>query len=137
MKVAASKSWDEFDSFMYHDWAGDIDYSGNRIALFPEHLLTATINSSFDRVRTFVRFRAVGKQHLDNSGNDDRVIDSWTSVDLGLRADISKYMNFSMNFLNLLDDKYESSGYYDPWSGGNMFIPAADRHFLIGLHYSF
>ena len=137
LKVAASKSWDEFDSFMYHDWAGDIDYSGNRIALFPEHLLTATINSSFDRVRTFVRFRAVGKQHLDNSGNDDRVIDSWTSVDLGLRADISKYMNFSMDFINLLDDRYESSGYYDPWSGGNMFIPAADRHFLVGLHYSF
>ena len=53
------------------------------------------------------------------------------------RADISKYMNFSMDFINLLDDRYESSGYYDPWSGGNMFIPAADRHFLVGLHYSF
>ena len=41
LAVAASRSWDKYDEFDFYDWDGSYsDFSGNPIALFPEHLLS-------------------------------------------------------------------------------------------------
>ena len=35
---------------------------------------------------------------------------------------------------NALNEEYETSGYY---YGGNYYIPAATRHFMLGVSYEF
>jgi len=155
LRLAASKSWDEYDRFSVFedvwDWdtgeylgTTETDYSGNPIPLFPDHLLSATVESDFGPLDTSVRLRRVGKQHLDNTGQDNRVIDAYTTVDLGLSADLAALGGeslsgafFEIRLRNLFDVEYETNGYYDPWSGGNMRIPAAKRNFLAGIRAAF
>ena len=37
---------------------------------------------------TQLRLRRVGKQYLDNTGSEDRVIDPWNTVDISLWCDL-------------------------------------------------
>jgi hypothetical protein len=37
----------------------------------------------------------------------------------------------------VLDAKYSTYGYYDPWGAGNYVIPAATRNWLLGVRYQF
>lgn len=153
--LAASRSWDEFDRFIVYEdqWDWDTweylgtvayDYGGNPIALFPDHLVSLILRSRFGPVATNVRVRRVGHQHLDNSGLEERTIDAYTTVDLGLTLELGRLgprwlhgMRLDVRVRNLLDEEYESYGYYDPWAGGNMKIPAATRNVLAGVRISF
>ncbi len=155
LRLAASRSWDEYDDFtIYEDqWDWDsweylgtesMDFSGNPIPLFPDHLLSATLESDFGPWTTTLRLRRVGEQHLDNTGSNDRVIDAYTTADLGLAADLGRLggpalagMTFDLRVRNVFDEEYETNGYYDAWGGGNMRIPAAKRNFLAGIRAIF
>ena len=143
LELAASRSWDEYDTFEYFDWNGDAeDFSGNPIALFPEHLLSvAWITQWNPGVRSQIRVRNVGKQYLDNTGNDERTIDPWTTLDLSLWLHLDqigfKALESAQAFIhlrNIGDVEYETTGYY---YGENHYIPAAGRNFALGLDYDF
>ena len=143
LAVAASRSWDEYDVFDFYDWDGTYsDFSGNPIALFPEHLLSVSWQAQWNPgVRTQVRVRNVGKQYLDNTGNEERTIDPWTTLDLSLWFDLDRIGLQSLaaaqafiHVRNIGDVEYETSGYYYI---ENNYIPAAGRNFAVGVDYDF
>ncbi len=154
LRLAASRSWDEYDDFsvfedVYDDewnYVGTVrrDYSGNPIPLFPSHLLSATLESGFGPVAATLRVRNVGEQHLDSSGRDDRVLEGYTTVDLGFSAPLDRLglaaaagVTVDLRLRNLFDEEYATNGYYDGWAGSNFVIPAAERNFLAGLRARF
>lgn len=143
VSVAASKSWDEFEEFIFHDWDGTVsDYSGNPIALFPAHLVMANWETVWKPgVRTRLRVRNTGEQHLDNTGDGERVIDPWTTVDVSVWLDLGavglkalKNTTAFVHLRNLADKEYETWGYY---YGENYYTPAAGRNFVLGVDYNF
>ncbi len=143
LTVAASRSWDEYDIFDFFDWDGtQADYSGNPIALFPEHLLSVAWQTQWNPgIRSRIRVRNVGRQYLDNTGNTDRTIDPWTTLDLSLWFDLDRVglpalaaAQAFVHVRNIGDVEYETTGYY---YGENYFIPAAGRNFAVGLDYDF
>lgn len=151
LTVAASRSWDEFDEFVFTDDDGSTaDYSGNPIALFPEHLLTVAVRTEWTRgVASQVRLRRVGRQQLDNTGLAERTIDPWTTVDLSLWCELGRLglagldgARAFVHLRNLADEQYETTGYFNPWggadySGENHYTPGAGRNFALGLDYDF
>ncbi len=143
LQLAASRSWDEFDTFIFHDWDGAVyDYSGNPIAGFPEHLLMAAWDGRWGYgLSTRLRLNGAGRQYLDNSGEADRTIDAWSTVDLSLWLDLAgagwRAMDGATAFLhvrNVGDIEYETWGY---WYGENWLTPAAGRTWVTGLDYRF
>jgi len=143
LSLAASRSWDEFEEFTFHDWDGSVyDYSGNRIALFPTHLLLASWAAQWTRdLRTRLRVRNTGRQQLDNSGTEARSIDPWTTVDASFWLDLGAVAGPALRgtkaFLhvrNLADVAYETWGYY---YGENYYTPAAGRNFVVGVDHTF
>jgi iron complex outermembrane receptor protein len=143
LTLAASRSWDEFEEFLFHDWDGQVyDYAGNPIALFPQHLVMASWDADWWRgLTTRVRVRNTGRQHLDNSGLGERTIDPWTTLDLSLWIDLGaagwdalRGAQAFLHLRNLGDTEYETWGY---WYGENYLTPAAGRNFVCGLDYDF
>ena len=148
LKLAASRSWDEFDRFIFNeivDWdtgeSAARDYSGNPLALFPDHLLSVSLSSEMGFADTRLRVRSVGKQYLDNTGSEDRVIDAYTVVDFALGLDLGLLkvgsltsMRLDLRFRNIFDETYATGGY---WEWGNYYFPAAGRHMTAGLNYTF
>jgi iron complex outermembrane receptor protein len=142
LKVAASKSWDEFDTYIAtfdpDTWTdASLDFGGNPIALFPQHLASVALESDFGAVDTRLRLRSVGKQHLDNTGLEERTIDGYATLDLAAGLDLAGPLagaRLDLRVNNLLDEMYETTGY---WYGGRWLIPAAGRHLLAGVHYTF
>jgi len=150
LKIAASRSWNEYDSFIFHDYDWDlgqpttVDFSGKPIALFPDHLLSATWSSTFGALSSDLQLRRVGKQYLDNTGDESRTIDPATVVDVALFWDWGQAgvaaldgLVATVRVFNLFDEEYETWGYYDSWGAGNYKLPAATRHFLVGATYGF
>jgi len=145
LKMAVSRSWDQFEKFTLYDWEGTpTNLAGNPIAGFPEHLATCALNSEFGPLGTNLKLRVVGKQYLDNTGNEDRTIDGYQVVDVGLSLYPGRLgfvslgeTRVDLKLYNALDVEYETSGYYDGWGAGNMKTPAAKSHFLLGVHYAF
>ncbi|HOX24636.1 MAG TPA: TonB-dependent receptor [Candidatus Krumholzibacteria bacterium] len=148
LSVGASRSWNEYDSFSYatSDTTRD-DFSGNPIALFPDILMSAAWTSEVGAATCGLRLRHVGRQYLDNTGDEGRTIDGSTVVDLSVSLDLGRAgahalagLDAHLRILNLLDEAYETAGYHDPWydsDGENMYIPGAPRSFLAGVDYDF
>jgi len=147
--LAASRSWDEFVSFHQYldtDWDGtadtEVDNSGNPIALFPEYLgMIAWDRNWHAGVRTRLRGNVTGKQYLDNTGNEERTIDAWGTVDVSLWLALGDLgmtaLDGATAFVharNLGDTEYEVWGY---WAGENWYTPAAGRNLALGLDYDF
>ena len=146
LTVAASRSWDEFDEFLFIDWDGtEEDYADNPIALFPDRLLSVGWRTTWnENVASQIRVRHVGRQHLDNTGDESRLIDAYTTLDFSLWADVSalgleglRGARAFLHLRNLSDREYETYGYYDGWSGGNQYIPGPGRNFALGVDYGF
>ena len=154
LAVAASRSWNEYDDFVFHlrdTETGDLVYSednsGNPIALFPDVLLSATWTGRFGPLSSDPRLRHVGEQYLDNSGLADRTIEASTLIDVSLFLDLGRCglpaldgMEVYLRVLNLFDAEYETYGYYDPWGDDGYqryYTPGARRHVLMGVNYDF
>jgi iron complex outermembrane receptor protein len=140
--VTASRSWDEFDRFIYLDEGEAVDAAGNRIALFPEYLATILWRANWGKVDSGVRFRAAGRQFLDNTGQEGRSLEPYEVLDLRLGADLAELLGpalagarLDFRVRNVLDEEYETNGYY-LWDT-RYSIPAAKRNFLVGVAYDF
>ncbi len=89
----------------------------------------------------------VGKQYLDNTGNEDRVIDPYFINDVRLAYDFSilgiENIGASLLINNIFDVKYSSNGYtwgylYEGFLyQQNNFYPQAGINFLAGLSVRF
>jgi iron complex outermembrane recepter protein len=128
---------DNFDEFNviktdYHNT--DIAFSPNVIA-GSQLRFTPLKGSEFTLLTKYV-----GKQFLDNTSNEARVIDSYVVNDLRLsytwRPTFAREIVFSLLINNILDEVYESNGYTWGYLAGsatyreNYFFPQAGRNYL-------
>ena len=85
----------------------------------------------------------VGKQYLDNTSNEDRKLNPFTTTNLNVAYSFKKWgfeaITFGVQVNNLFNEQYENNGY--TWgyiSGGkriteNYYYPQAGRNFMIRL----
>jgi iron complex outermembrane receptor protein len=103
----------------------------------------------------------VGKQYLDNTSNENTVLDAYTTFEAQiryvLRPSFCKELSFNLLVQNLLDTSYSSNAWtyryhssedysaFDPYTrseGGNFYnltgyFPQAGRNFLLGVTVGF
>ncbi len=116
----------------------EVDLSGNNISSFPSIIANLKFTANYGTLFTSLSVQHIGKQYLDNTENESRIINSFTTMGL-----FSSYKIITNNDMpdvriilkinNLLDAEYETAGYYDPWSNQNYYWPAAGRNIYAGL----
>ncbi len=138
-----------------------VDYSGNRIALFPDFMARLKVARRFGPARIIVGLRRVGTIYLDNSENErknpaardvpgyvDKKIDPYTLVDLLATIDLGRYtrptrgsLRLDLQVDNLLDERFVAFGYSYPSTDFTQFytefIPGATRSLFFGVTYGF
>ena len=119
------------------DWTSVVqnDYSGNPITLFPGVLGNLRVTYTLAQLRSSLSLRHVGKQYLDNTGNDNRIVDPYTTVDFSTDFRTEKFTGLSgvkigVQVNNLMDKVYETTGY---WYGERYLYPAAGRNYFVSL----
>jgi len=132
----------EYVLYKDNDWDGvaddTLDLAGNTLAGFPEHITNLTIDGRLDPVRIVLRLRAIGRQYVENEGNEELSIEPYmvaslsSSLSLGELASLGR-MTLSGRIDNLFNEKYELSGY--TWDGVGYYIPAAERNFFVQLKW--
>jgi iron complex outermembrane receptor protein len=129
-----------------------IDYSGNRVALFPTHTGRLRLSYAAGRWRVGLGLRRVGRIYLDNSENErkdpsvreapgyvDKTIEPYTLADGDLAVRLSgrpgeRGLVLELHADNLLDERYSASGYV---YGAPYFYPAATRSLYAGFGWVF
>lgn len=140
-----SYSRNYFDSYLQNVYNSDsgetetVDLSGNSIAGFPELLGYLKIQGSWRNFNSYIAIRYAGKQYLDNTQNEKRVIDPYSTADFSLAYKTVSFYFFPeiemvLKIYNLLDAEFETAGYYDEWAGESFYYPAAGRHFYFGIN---
>jgi|KBSSwiStaDraftv2_1062776.scaffolds.fasta_scaffold01488_6 iron complex outermembrane receptor protein len=138
-----------------------IDYSGNRIALFPDRLARLSVARTFGPVRLELSGRYIGRIFLDQSENErknpalrdqdgwvDKEIDPYGVLMFRGVADLSRFVKREKGSLtlrltvdNLLDENYATFGYSYPdetyTTFFSEFFPAATRTVLAGVSFTF
>ncbi len=128
--------------FFQESWEGGVvDLSGNTIAGFPDLIGNFRLSGSWQKFSSALFLKYVGKQYLDNTQNENRIIDPFTRVDLMLRYRIEDFyyfpeIRFMFKIINLLDEEYETAGYYDSWGGLAYYYPAAVRNYYLAISFS-
>ncbi len=163
--LAVSRDVLEQDAILSPDGAGGfyvIDYSGNRIALFPGSTARLAVARTFGPVRVELSGRRIGTMYLDNSENErktpanrsfpgyvDKEIDPFTLVGAQIVADLSRPAHLKTGSLilrlridNLLDAQVAQFGYSYPTDAAytefySEFYPAATRSVMLGLSFGF
>lgn len=127
-----------------NDWDGTIDdtadYSDNPVAGFPEYLGNLLLDFNKDPFRLTYRLRAIGKQYVENGGDDDLAIDPYMVSSLSAAVSLGKLAGYGRLTLsgrvdNLFNKKYELTGVVD--EGWAYYIPAAERSFFVQLKWEF
>jgi len=154
-KFAGSFSYSDnyFEKFIMKDWdenwnVVDIELTGNTIAGFPSIITSGKLNYSNEIINAFAQLQYIGKQYLDNTENEDRIIEPYKLVNVGLNYNIATLLGWDTKIIlnarvnNIFDEIYETAGYYDPWGGengegANYYWPAAGRNVAAGLRVSF
>lgn len=133
--------------------ADQLDYSGNRIALFPTYQARVRLARAFGATRVSLGLRRVGTIYLDNSENErkdpaarripgyvDKKIDPFTLADARLELNLKRLVGGqrSLTLLasvdNLFDKRYAASGYMDDQP---YFFAGATRNAYVGLRCGF
>jgi iron complex outermembrane receptor protein len=125
----------------------ETDYTDTDISFSPNVVLGSDLGYSIKGLKLQLLNKYVGKQYLDNTSNDERVIDSYFITDLLLTYSVSPWIlkNLSLSLMvnNLFDTKYESNGYtWGYLSDGfryqqNNYYPQAGVNVLGGLSLKF
>jgi iron complex outermembrane recepter protein len=144
LKWSGSFSYNDnyFEKFIMSDWTEDIDLSGNTIGGFPAILANTKLAYRWNDLFASIQVQHIGQQYLDNTENEERVVDAYQLVNLGLSYDLTNLFNITdialnLKVNNLLDKEYETSGYYDAWEGANYYFPGAGRNIITGLRVGF
>lgn len=123
-------------------------YNSTDIALSPLVVGGASINFlPFKNTELSLLSKYVSKQYLDNTQNNDRVLNSYYIQDVRIIYTIKKKILKELNIIgqvnNVLNKKYEPNGYtYNYISGGqlsvnNYYFPMAGTNVMIGVNVKF
>ena len=163
--LAVSRDVLKEETVLSSDGAGEtfiIDYSGNRVALFPDHTARLSIGRTFGAVHVELSGRRVGRIYLDNSENErktpanrgaagyvDKQVDPFTLVATRAVVDLSRYarrpsgsLTLRLRVDNLLNARVAQFGYAYPVDAAytqfySEFFPAATRSVFAGLNFGF
>jgi iron complex outermembrane receptor protein len=130
-----------------------LDYSGNRIALFPTHQARLRLTRQFGNLRATLGLKRVGTLYLDNSQDErkdpaarqvpgyvSKRIAPYTLGDAqltwtwGAGRSGARWPSLGVQIENLFDRRYVASGYV---YGTPSFYPAATRQVHASLNWSF
>lgn len=161
--VALHKKW---------RWGANVTLSQNKIHSFTEYIFDYDINDYYQvqHGKTDISFspnviagsqlsytpipaleitwlsKFVGKQYLDNTSSEDRIIKSYNTNDIRIKWDVktnwSKGISLTLLVNNVLNEWYSSNGFtYGYRAGGhvqeNFYYPQAGRNFLAGVSLKF
>jgi iron complex outermembrane receptor protein len=143
----------EYTEVVY-DYAYDDDryivettFKDTDISFSPNVVIGSNLSYSLYGFTVQLLSKYVGKQYLDNTSNNDRVINSYFINDLNVRYNFSAFglsdLEFNLLINNLFDVEYESNGYTWGylWEGylyqQNNYYPQAGINFLAGLRLRF
>ena len=163
--VAVSRDILEQDDVLSPDGAGGyyvIDYSGNRIALFPGSTARLAVARTFGIARIELSGRRVGTIYTDNSQNErktpasrdvagyvNKEIGPFTLLGAQVIFDLSRAahrktgsLTLRLRIDNLLDAQVTQMGYSYPVDAAytefySEFYPAATRSVMLGLNFGF
>jgi iron complex outermembrane receptor protein len=135
------KSFDEFISDYDNSTQIHNIYKNTDIAFSPSASGSAYLNiEPVKNIRITLTGRYVGKQYLDNTTDEKRMLDAYNVLDAGLTwtlfSSIAKEINLSLYGYNILNKEYSSNGYtygyiyYGNTVRENMFYPQAGTNFL-------
>ncbi len=114
-----------------------VNVKDKTVANFPEFMSNNRITVRHDNASASFYVRYVGKQYLDNTQNENRIIDahavSSLSLGYGLRniGELQK-IELLLDVYNLFDIEYETYGHID-FFGNPAWIPGAERHILFTI----
>ncbi|MGZ5191718.1 MAG: TonB-dependent receptor domain-containing protein, partial [Flavisolibacter sp.] len=124
------------------------NYNEVNIAFSPSVTAAATINIQPVKSLTIdLLSKYVGKQYLDNTANDSRILDAFFTEDMRVVYSFSKSwlknadIIFQLN--NLFNEKYEPNGYtFSYFLNGkvnteNYYFPMAGRNWMVGVNVRF
>jgi iron complex outermembrane recepter protein len=117
------------------------DFKGKTIAGFPGTMANAKLKYSLGPITSYLFLQLIGKQYLDNTEMEERSISAYTLFNLHFSYDLKNVIGlngikFTFWINNLLDETYETAGYYDSWYGENYLWPGAGRNFFLSLETS-
>ncbi len=144
----AKNSIQNYTEYIYnttYDTAFSFNYKTTPISLSPSLIFGSSIKytaSKYFEVELISKY--VSKQFLDNSGSDDRKLNSYFVNDVYLRYHFVSqklFENLNLNFVlyNIFNTSYESNGYtFGDITGGirnsyNYYYPQALQHFALML----
>jgi iron complex outermembrane receptor protein len=84
------------------------------------------------------QLKYVSKQYLDNTGNEDLMLDDYLVNDLRIDytlAHIKPEITMNLQVYNLFNNLYESNGYV--WGTDPYYYPQAGIHFMAGISMKF
>jgi iron complex outermembrane receptor protein len=152
--VSLSKNKIKEYTEVVYDYAYDDDraivettYSNTDIAFSPNTIVGSNLSYSAGGFTAQFLSKYVGKQYLDNTSNETRIINSYFVNDINIRYNFQALgmQDIELNLLinNILDVEYESNGYTWGylWEGSryqqNNYYPQAGINFLLGLNLRF
>jgi iron complex outermembrane receptor protein len=127
-----------------------VDHGTTDIAFSPNETGSATITlipvskaPHGQHVEIDIMDKYVGKQYLDNTSNNDRVLKAYNFCNVLLRYTVQfrpfKELIATVGLNNIFSSKYENNGYtYSYYSGNqlytdNAYFPQAGFHYMAGL----
>jgi len=141
----------EFTEFIYDDANGDLttfSYNNTNIAFSPSIIASSEINYTvLPNASIAFLSKYVGKQNLDNTSADSRILSSFFVNDVRLMYNTPlagiKNVGLSLLINNVFSTLYESNGGTYPYlyagdlSRSNYYYPQATRNFLLSLNVKF
>ncbi len=134
-----SYSQNYFNVFKLKNWDGsENDLSGNTIAGFPGIIANLKLSSYISTLYNALSLQYIGKQYLDNTQNESRVIDTYFLLNYNISYTVKPMIGLPsfrlmLKINNLLDANYETAGYYDSWYNTAYFWPGAGRNFYASI----
>ena len=128
--------YDTYDQVVINHGNTDIAYSPSLIA---GNTLTYAVGS----FEASLLSKYVGKQYLDNTSDEARSLEAYTTQDIRLKYTLKKGPVFTLLLNNVLNEQYSSNGYtYSYRYGGattteNFYYPQAGFNFLLGASIRF
>jgi iron complex outermembrane receptor protein len=143
-KMTGNLAWSKnfYQLYFEKSWDGGVvDHSGNTIAGFPDLIGNFGLSGSWKSFSSALFLKYVGKQYLDNTQNENRIINPFTRLDLILGYRIKNFyyfpeIRFLFKIINVLDEEYETAGYYDSWGGSAYYYPAAVRNYYVAISFN-
>jgi iron complex outermembrane receptor protein len=128
--------YDTYDQIVINHGNTDIAYS-------PSVIAGNTVTYSVGSFEASLLSKYVGKQYLDNTSDEARSLEAYTTQDIRLKYTLKKGPVFTLLLNNVMNEQYSSNGYtYSYRYGGattteNFYYPQAGFNFLLGASIRF